>query len=76
MVACTGVSHLLLCTVSDSSTTHTHSMERQICIWFASSDSMTRTVDVGQSLKKARLLIVVPFQEAFDALPQRIICHL
>ena len=76
VVACMGVSHLLLCTVSDSSTMHTHSMQRQICIWFASSDSMTRTVDVGQPLKKARLLIVVPSQEAFDAIPQCIICHL
>jgi hypothetical protein len=37
---------------------------------------MTRTVDVGQPLKKARLLIVVPFQEAFDALPQCIVRHL
>ena len=37
---------------------------------------MTRTVDIRQPLKEARLLIVVAFQKAFDAFPQRIIRHL
>lgn len=77
MVGWMGVIHVLLrfvpgttstCTITACDFIHAHG--------FARRPLMTRTVDIRQPLKEARLLIVVAFQKAFDALPQRIIRHL